>query len=189
MALLSGCLLSTAAIHTGLANSLRSAPVMSPTAQGEPPVANIDYPANNTRIQPTQVIRFDGSSSHDPDGGPIEYLWEIDPMIDSWGFPPGSPETRFAFNTRVNQVGNYTITLTVTDADGNTATTNVILEVKRASGSIASETTSATTVETTSATNTKPILTVRPNFLPGFSVLPVIFAFFVLVLIRRKYNL
>jgi len=184
--LVSGFLINATVLHKGLAKDLRSDQVMTTTAQSEPPIASIDFPVNNSIIEPTQVNYFEGGSSNDPDGGSIEYLWEIDPIVASWGFPTGNPETRSGFSTRITQPGNYTITLTVTDDEGDSATTKILLQVKRGSGSIASETITLSTTAIISTTETKPILTVRPSFLPGFSVLPVIFALFIPVLLRRK---
>ena len=51
-------------------------------------------------------------------------------MIERWGSPPGNPENREFFNTRINDPGEYTITLTVTDEENMTDTMSIDLKVR-----------------------------------------------------------
>jgi len=68
-----------------------------------------------------ETVLFDGSASSDPDGTIVSYAWD---------FGDGSPPTAGASVSHVYTVpGIYTVTLTVTDNDGATATDTSIVTV------------------------------------------------------------
>ncbi|HCP32156.1 TPA: hypothetical protein DIT45_02780 [Candidatus Acetothermia bacterium] len=65
-------------------------------------------------------VRFDGSTSHDPDGTIVSY---------NWSFGDGASGTGTIVQHPYNSTGTYTVRLTVTDDDGatNTATQQVTI--------------------------------------------------------------
>jgi PKD repeat protein len=66
------------------------------------------------------AIEFDGSSSSDPDGSVADY---------SWNFGDGSQGTGEHASHAYAQPGSYPVTLSITDASGQTATVSRILQV------------------------------------------------------------
>jgi len=71
--------------------------------QNTPPLADAGGPYN---IQVGQSVTFDGSNSNDPDGDPIEYLWD---------FGDGKDSKEVAPEHKYSAAGTYYVTLTVTD--------------------------------------------------------------------------
>lgn len=183
--ILSGFLIGITTVLRVNANTVQNTQAVAGTTLGEPPIAVIIFPRNNTRMDGKSTIRFDASSSSDPDGGALEYFWEVDPIPDNWG----QYETNEWFQTRFVIEGNYTITVTVTDEEGLTDQTFILLELYRTGAQATTTTAGVTTSETTiETTGDKDILTVRPNFLPGYSVLLAIFALFIPMVLKRKRN-
>lgn len=85
----------------------------------EPPIANA---GTNQSIQTTGgsvTVALDGSGSNDADGDPLTYVWTEN----------GSPIATGVSPSLVLAVGVHTITLTVTDAYGATATSTVVVKV------------------------------------------------------------
>jgi PKD repeat protein len=82
-----------------------------------PPVANAGPDQTVTDLQ---MVTFDGSVSSDPEGGALTYVWNIGPIE----FATGQSPTDGPFVP-----GVYTVTLTVTDEVGATATDTMILTV------------------------------------------------------------
>jgi PKD repeat protein len=80
---------------------------------GQPPVANFSFLPNNPPAGPKtgQTVTFDGSASSDPDGTIVSYDWDFGNGAHGTGQFPG---------TQYLSAGIYTVTLTVTDNDGNT---------------------------------------------------------------------
>ncbi|HCP32377.1 TPA: hypothetical protein DIT45_03945, partial [Candidatus Acetothermia bacterium] len=78
---------------------------VGPTNQ--PPVASFNYSPPSPEV--LEWVRFDGSSSHDPDGSITSY---------SWNFGDGNTGSIVAPYNRFTAPGTYTVTLTVTDDDG-----------------------------------------------------------------------
>jgi len=64
------------------------------------------------------VVRFDASSSHDPDGAIAEYEWD---------FGDGSRGAGVSISHTYETAGTFTVALTVTDDGGKTATTTATL--------------------------------------------------------------
>lgn len=85
------------------------------TAKNEPPVAAVDVILSDPMSGrgPLDVI-FDGTASHDPDGKIVSY---------AWNFGDGTTETtKLAYTLHTYSAGgDYTVTLTVTDDKGATA--------------------------------------------------------------------
>ncbi len=153
------------------------------TTLGEPPVASIDFPKNGSDFETMTAIRIDGTSSYDPDGGTLTYNWLADPVPEQWGHPPGEPEDRMFFQTRIKVNGTYKITLIVTDEENLNGTTFILIHMVREAGK---ETTAPITTVETTETSDKDILTVRPNFLPGYSVIAAMFALLIPVVLKRR---
>jgi len=75
-----------------------------------PPVAS--FTENATMVSQDEVIHFDASESYDPDGTIVNY---------SWDFGDGNTAIGVTANHAYSEDGNYTVTLTVTDDDGASA--------------------------------------------------------------------
>lgn len=88
------------------------------------PVAVID--GGQPQYAPLATANFDGSASHDPDGGAIAHFdWQITqrPTGSNSSITPLSPDgSQVAFF--VDFAGDYTVKLTVTDDEGMTGSTN-----------------------------------------------------------------
>jgi PKD repeat protein len=91
---------------TGSANSTK-------TVLNRPPVASFTESA--TVVLTGETIHFDASGSYDPDGTISSYLWS---------FGDGSTGTGKTVDHRYADNGIYTVTLTVVDNDGGTASTS-----------------------------------------------------------------
>jgi PKD repeat protein len=78
-----------------------------------PPVADFTFSPERPKVGET--VRFDASESFDPDGQIVKYEWDFDSdgTIDAHGV---IVEHVFA------QAGTFTVTLIVTDNDGETGT-------------------------------------------------------------------
>jgi len=89
------------------------------------PTAKITRPEDRrTEFREDQVVEFDGSGSFDLDGDNLTYAWSsnISGVI-------GSNSTVILQLTP----GNHTITLTIADPDNNTASDDVLVDIKRLS--------------------------------------------------------
>jgi len=75
-----------------------------------PPVANFTESAHT--VDAGESIDFDASGSYDPDGTIVSY---------SWDFGDGNAATGVTVDHAYSEDGNYTVTLTVTDDDGTSA--------------------------------------------------------------------
>jgi len=75
-----------------------------------PPIAS--FTENATIVSRDEAIHFDASESHDPDGTIVSY---------SWDFGDGNTTTGVTTDHAYSEDGNYTVTLTVTDDDGASA--------------------------------------------------------------------
>ncbi len=80
------------------------------TVLNRPPVASFTESA--TTVYKGEVIRFNASQSYDPDGTIKSYTWD---------FGDGTNATGATVDHSYTNVGTYTVTLTVTDNDGATA--------------------------------------------------------------------
>ncbi|UCD13722.1 MAG: PKD domain-containing protein, partial [Thermoplasmatales archaeon] len=91
--------------------------VMQLDLGGEPPVADIDVPSE---LLVNQTIVFDASGSFDEDGVIVSYLWDFGDGENGSGIT--SPHV-------YRKPGEYTVTLVVTDNNGNTISKSVIVTV------------------------------------------------------------
>ncbi len=88
------------------------------------PVAQITSPANAATFAFGEFIAFTSNAS-DPDGGTIDnYSW-----LSSKAGPIGGGAA--AFNTSTLARGTHTITLTVTDSDGETNSDSIVISIRR----------------------------------------------------------
>jgi chitinase len=74
----------------------------------------VQFPVASFTLSPTnpligETVTLDGSSSSDPDGNIVSYQWDFGD-----GNTGSGPTTTHVYST----IGNYTVTLTVTDNDG-----------------------------------------------------------------------
>ncbi|AQL42404.1 hypothetical protein BV210_06610 [Halorientalis sp. IM1011] len=110
--------------------------VTTTVVDNEPPTA--DAAVESTLVEVGESISFDGSGSTDPDGS-IESI--------EWEFGDGATATG-AFTTHAySSPGEYTVTLTVTDDDGVTDSTNVTISVDTNDAPTASASVSNTSPE------------------------------------------
>lgn len=99
------------------------------TAANASPVANAGADQTVDLVDPIgRVVTLDGSASHDPDGDPLSFTW-TGPFGTMTGavISPTVPE------------GVHTITLTVSDGHGGTATDTVTVTVKAIDGPVVIE--------------------------------------------------
>jgi len=83
------------------------------TVLNRPPVAS--FTENATTVLTGEAIRFDASSSYDPDGSIASY---------SWSFGDGTNGMGVTATHSYADDGTYTVTLTVTDDDGSKSSAN-----------------------------------------------------------------
>jgi PKD repeat protein len=83
------------------------------TILNRPPVASFAESAET--VYTGETIAFNASSSYDPDGSIVSYFWD---------FGDGTNATGTVVSHAYADDGVYTVTLTVTDDDGATASTN-----------------------------------------------------------------
>jgi hypothetical protein len=98
-------------------------PIASPIAQAPP-----DVDVEDTDGDGSERVTLDGSASTDPGGGALTYTWTI-PIETETGEPAEKVLSTDAIAGITLPVGEYTITLTVTDAHGATATDQVTVRV------------------------------------------------------------
>ncbi len=68
-------------------------------------------------------VTFDGTASHDPDGDPLSYAWDLD---DDGAYD----DSNVSRPARIySQIGNQTIRLKVTDSQGASSTDSVVISV------------------------------------------------------------
>ncbi len=87
-------------------------------AEAQPPVALAS--ATPTSGTAPLTVNFSSAGSYDPDGSAITY---------SWNFGDGSAASTAANPTHVYAAGNYTATLTVTDASGAASLATLLISV------------------------------------------------------------
>jgi len=106
------------------------------TVLNQPPVASFTESA--TTVYKNEIIYFNASASYDPDDWIVSYFWD---------FGDGANATGVAVDHAYTNVGTYTVTLTITDNDGSTASMTAVKNVL-SRPPVASFTESATTVYT-----------------------------------------
>jgi hypothetical protein len=85
-----------------------------------PPVAVIDKPSDGVVFSAASLIYFDATSSYDPDGYIMSYIWSSD--ID------GTLGTQVSFSSQLTQ-GNHIINLAVSDDKGRMSQTSISLSI------------------------------------------------------------
>lgn len=100
---------------------------VSSTAHAAAPVAAVDVVGTAATGVP---VSFDGSRSSDPEGGRLEFAWAIDGQ--DVGVEHDWLSVAFA------HPGRHVVTLTVTDAEGLTATTDTVVTVSGDDRTVAS---------------------------------------------------
>jgi PKD repeat protein len=91
-----------------------------PPALNEPPV--VVASADVTSGKAPLIISFDSSASDDPDGTIDGYFWD---------FMDGSFSTEANPSHTFSSTGTYSVTLTVTDDSGMTASDNITIKVRK----------------------------------------------------------
>jgi PKD repeat protein len=86
----------------------------------QPPIANFTYSPDNPIVN--QLITFNASTSYDSDGTIVKYEWDFG---DGNTTNTTDPITTNSYAS----ADNYTVTLTVTDNDGETNTTTKLITV------------------------------------------------------------
>jgi len=89
------------------------------TVSNRLPVAS--FTENATEVLTYETIHFDASSSYDVDGVIVSYFWD---------FGDGALGTSKTVNHQYTDNGKYTVTLTLTDNDGATASTGAVKTVR-----------------------------------------------------------
>jgi outer membrane protein assembly factor BamB len=89
--------------------------------ENQPPVARISAPAPDSQFRINQSITFDGSNSSDDK--------ELPDTSFRWDFDDGNSSLSRITTHRYATEGQYTITLTVTDIDGESDNTSIIINI------------------------------------------------------------
>lgn len=111
-------------------------PTTTPVSTPPPPVANA---GNDQTVEAGKIMTYDASGSSDPGGSIVTYEWKIT------GAPPGhesiigkilnsGPEAKWTtpWVMKSSDVGQWTMELTVTDNEGNTAVDSMVIAVTEA---------------------------------------------------------
>ena len=85
--------------------------------EGEPPVADFVVPSN---LSTNQTIVFDASGSFDEDGVIVSYFWDFGDGLNGTGI-----NLSHVYETS----GEYTVTLVVTDNEGNSYSKSIVITV------------------------------------------------------------
>jgi len=86
-------------------------------AANQPPQAAINGPTSGLT---GETLNFSGSNSSDPDGNIVSYDWD---------FGDGSADNGINVSHIYSTIGSYTVSLTVTDNDGLTAKTTLLVQI------------------------------------------------------------
>ena len=81
-----------------------------------PPVASIITPSNGGSYSKGKEVTFNGMSSSDADNDPLTYVWELGEV----GGPTNVISSDVKPEPRILDEGDWSVTLTVTDPDGET---------------------------------------------------------------------
>ena len=107
---------------TTVTNTVTPAPVAAAPAPNRNPVVSIT--ANPTVVEPGQTTNLTGTAT-DPDGDPLTFRWTATAGTFS------NPNAANTVWTAPNTPGNQTLTLTVTDNRGGSATSSITIPVIR----------------------------------------------------------
>ena len=95
------------------------------TVSNRRPIAS--FTENMTTVDTGEAIHFDASGSYDPDGIVVGYFWDFGDGTNATVYDP-------IINHTYTMVGNYTVTLTVTDDDGASSSVSATKKVEAPPG-------------------------------------------------------
>ena len=107
----------TVSSQIGISDSITKSLKVS-SEDNDPPSAEID--ADTTSGEAPLEVQFNAGDSSDPDGSIVDYQWDFDD-----GNTGGGQQVTHTFNEEKATTKEYTVTLTVTDDDGATATDQI----------------------------------------------------------------
>jgi hypothetical protein len=108
--------LNHVAIYNGALTSNQILDHYYSSGTNRPPTAA--FTATPSRVAPSQIVKFDGSGSNDPQGSIVDYQWDLDGS-GKFATDTGSSPT---LTTSFANPGTYNISLRVIDAGGASAT-------------------------------------------------------------------
>jgi len=108
-----GTRMITAKAFDSAGNTATDSITITTTNLGVPPVASA---GRDQKVLQGSEVFFDGSSSYDPNGTIVSYSWS-NGLTSSQGY------------VTYHNLGSYTVTLTVTDDEGLTASDSIVVEV------------------------------------------------------------
>ncbi|WP_102795358.1 PKD domain-containing protein [Bowmanella denitrificans] len=93
----------------------------------QPPMAK--FVASQNSIEVGELLSFDASSSKDPEQSALNYLWRIDDANGQALTLSDNSSKTIEFSPQ--QPGSYQVSLTVTDSQGATSSTKLVIEVTK----------------------------------------------------------
>lgn len=117
-----------AVLLAGLVFTLTGCGFFNKAPTAEISVTSHEVTDNTVSVNTDEEIKFDGSSSYDPDGEITSYSWDFGSNFDS-----NSTEVNAVQTGSYSVADNYTVKLTVTDDGAKKDTASVDVEVSSSS--------------------------------------------------------